>query len=276
MKNIKIYALLLLAFLGACEADDQESILDVNNLENTIAQLNGGSLLTFNPAEETTNFVTVGVSTVSDQARSFTIAIDEDNTTLDASFYNIPSLTGTIAAGSFTGDIEIITPVPVTLPESDLILSIELVSVEGATILESSLSEEDIPLTVACPSVDIENVIGNGVTVSNPVSVALGGPAPGNDPRTVIAGPGENQITIVGGLVPTFGATDIVLDIDPETGEVSDAAPGGNSFDFNGGGTLTTGITGVVLTCINRISIVVSNTRFVAPFNNNELIIDIQ
>ncbi len=276
MKNIKIYALLFLAFLGACEADDEQFFLDVNNQEEAIGQLNGGSILTFNPSEDTSNFVTVGVSTISDQSRSFTIAIDEDNTTLDASFYTIPTLTGTIPAGSFTGDLEIITPIPSTLPASGLVLSIDLISIEGASILENGNSDEDIPLTVACPSVELGNVIGSATTLENPLLVAFGVPATFSDPRQIIAGPGDNQIIIVGGLSADIGGTDVILTIDPETGIATSAEDGGVGFVSGANIATTTDVSGNVLTCINQVTFTVNNAVFGAPFNSNTVVLEIQ
>lgn len=74
--------------------------------------------------------------------------------------------------------------------------------------------------------------------------------------REVVAGPGENQITIVGGAYPAVGSDDLVLDIDPSNGVASLGASGtafsaaagafdtdnygsANGFAFSCAGTIT-------------------------------------
>lgn len=264
-----------LGLVSSCDQDEDRILFDVNNQENSVAQLNGGSVLIFNPVEETSNFITVGVSTVSDQARSFTLSVNEDDTTLDSSLYVIPSLTATIPAGSFTGQLEVITPIPASLPPSGLVLVVNLESVEGARLPDGLLSET-IGTSVACPSVDLSQVIGSAVTLENPLLSAFGLPITSSDLRTVIAGPEDNQITILGGLSADLGGTDTVLTIDMETGLVTDATDGGISFVNGTNPISTTSIDGRVLTCINQIIINVNNGNFAPPFASLRLTLEVQ
>jgi len=260
--------------------DDDRILLDVNDDANSIAQINGGTILVFNPVEDVTNILVVGVSTLSDQDRSFTVSLDLENSTLDPSFYNIPSLTSVIPAGSFVGEIIINTPIPAAFPAADAFLRVNLESAEGAIILEEDFSNisEDIGVTVACPDVDLSLVVGSAVTTANPLLEAFGVPATFSDPRTVVMGPEDNQITVIGGLSPDLGSSDIILTVDLETGlatgmatpeETSEEFPLGNSFNNGGTPTVTTFISGQVLTCIGQVTFTIENTTFGPPFNAN-------
>lgn len=275
MKKILLLLSLFAFAIVSCEQDDSAFFLDVNDQENAIAQINGGTILVFNPVENTENIVVVGVSTLSDSDRSFSISIDEDST-LDESFYDIPSLTGTIPAGSFVGDFVINTPIPDEFPPSGAFLRINLDSVTGAVLLESSSITQDLTTTVSCPDVDLSQVVGSAITLENPLLEAFGVPATFSDQRIVEAGPGENQITIIGGLSPDVGGTDITLTIDPETGFVTEGVDGGVSFNNGGDLIPTTAISGRVLTCINQIIINVDNNTFGPPFGSLRLTLEVQ
>ncbi|WP_299763254.1 hypothetical protein [uncultured Dokdonia sp.] len=278
----KISFILTLLLVVSCNEDDS-IVLDVNDPANSIAQINGGTVLTFNPVEDVVNIVNIGVSTLSDSDRSYTVSIDMDNTTLESSFYNIPSLTGVIPAGSFIGELVINTPIPSSFPETDAVLTLVLESVEGAQLLETSNLSEELGITVACPTVELELVVGEGVTTSNPLLEAFGVDATFSDPRTVVMGPGSDQITIIGGLSPDIGSSDIILTVDLETGlatgtatpeETTEDLPLGNSFNNGGVPTRTTLITGQILSCIGQISFTLDNGTFAPPFNSNTVVLE--
>ena len=86
--------------------------------------------------------------------------------------------------------------------------------------------------------------------------------------RTIIAGPNSNQITIQGGLFPTQGGTDLILNVSP-TGSVSIANAGSMAFNSSSA-TGANGFYGVasgnVFSCIGSINIIVD---YQAPFTNN-------
>lgn len=275
MKKILIVLSVFALALTGCEQDETALFLDVNDQENAVAQINGGTILTFNPVEDTENIVLVGVSTLSDTDRTFTISVDEMST-LDESFYNIPTLTGSIPAGTFVGELIINTPVPDGFPPSGAFLRINLESVTGVTLLESSSLTQDLTTTVSCPDVDLSQVVGSAITLENPLLEAFGVPATFSDLRTVAAGPGDNQITIIGGLSPDVGGTDITLTIDPETGFVTEGTDGGVSFVNAGDLIPTSAISGRVLTCINQIIINVDNNTFGPPFASLRLTLEVQ
>lgn len=258
MKNkiLILIAIMTLGLVSSCDQDEDRILFDVNNQDNAIAQLNGGSVLVFNPVEETSNFINVGVSTVSDQPRTFTVSLNEDDSTLDPSFYVIPSLTGTIPAGSFVGQLEVITPLPTTLPANDRVIVVNLESVEGAQFLPDALVTETIGVTVACPSVDTDGIPGTYRIVQDDFETTVG-----DNLFEIIAGPEANQYTMVNPFDhpnPADGGAqsyNVIIDIDPATGESRIARQDAWHCDNFGCGFGQGRIdgSGLTLTCINQI-----------------------
>jgi len=288
MKTIfKLLMVSMVLFITSCNEDDT-ILLDVDDQSNAIGQINGGTILTFNPVEDVTNIVVIGASTLSDSDRTFRVSIgsvpedDEDNIDLDPSFYEIPSLTGVIPAGSFTGELVINTPIPDDFPPTNAVLILNLESIDNVQLLPTSNLSEELGITVACPDVDLSLVVGNAVTIENPLLEAFGVAATFSDPRIVEMGPGDNQITIIGGLSPDIGSSDLILTVDMETGlatgmatpeETSADFPLGNSFNNGGVPTVTTFISGQILSCIGQVSFTVDNGTFAAPFNSNTVVL---
>ncbi|WP_340064871.1 DUF1735 domain-containing protein [Ascidiimonas aurantiaca] len=207
----------------------------------------------FNPAEDTENTFTIGVSTVSDSDRAVVLEVDLDETTLDESYYSISTLNPVIPAGEFTVDIIVTTFGSDVLPGSSDFIALNLVSVEGAEILAESRSELEIGLDVRCPDVQLDTLPGS-YTVTRSTFAAFFGET--DFDREVIAGPGENQLTIVGGTYITEGAEDLIITIDPETGAVtavdetkiaSQVFSSPNTYRFQPGGR--------VLTCVGIIQV---------------------
>ena len=225
----------------------------------------------FNPAEDTENILTIGVSTRSDSDRAVVLDLDLSETTLGSEFYTISNLNPVIPAGEFTVDIVITTIATGGLPDPTSIIALNLVSVADSEILAESRSELEIGLSVKCPSVDLENVTGNGEVVVNEILVnGFGAPISlSGSPKVVLAGPEENQLTIVGGVSPALGADDLIIEVNPDTGSVSYAGPEDAVFIVNGGNPVAyRGVTGQVLTCIGLISLQIEGP-FVAPFDQN-------
>lgn len=75
--------------------------------------------------------------------------------------------------------------------------------------------------------------------------------------REVVAGPDENQITIIGGAYPTVGGTDLIVDVDPANGVASLGGDGtafsadAGAFDTDSYGT----VSGFVFSCVGSISL---------------------
>lgn len=296
MKNqfIKIASLLLFGIaLSSCNEDDA-IIFDAENgraIASFVATDGQSSRITpiiINPTEVATTTIVIGVSTVSTSDRTVDVEL-ASTSTLDPSFYTIEGIDNlVIPAGSFTASFQVVTDVPEGsgLPPSTAQLTFDLMSVEGAEILGTgaSLPTQQYPIDFQCNSVDLPNVRGT-VAVTQLNSLASGAFGLSNqfaDPRTLVPGPGDNEVTLIGGIAIN-GSSDIILAIDPVTGNITgraveptDALPLGNSFTNGGRVTATTGITGRALTCINQIDITLTNSRFGAPFNANRLVLIVQ
>lgn len=221
MKNIiNKFSVLFIAVLVLFSCTETERpIFDTIN-GPSIAGFNGGTSttrITFNPAEDTQSIITVGVSTLSESARSVQVVVDTVNSTLDPSFYSIDNLSPSIEPGNFTADITITTLAGTSLPGASDALVLQLVSVEGADFGTESISELSIGLDVQCPSVDISALVGSYDVVASTFAGFFGET---DFTREVVAGPGANQVTIVDGTYIAEGAEDLILTIDPETGSI--------------------------------------------------------
>ena len=264
--------------LTSCE-EDLVIFDSVNGRSFATFQEFSPSLITFNPAADTDNVYTVSVSTVSSSDRNVSVTVDPAST-LDPSFYTIQSLTPTIPAGEFSADIVVTTFASAVFPEAGSVLILNLESVQGAEVDASlgSILSYTLDFTVECPSVDIAGVVGVGATVLENELLTDGFLAPleaGGLTREVIAGPGENQITILDG-VGFNGSEDIVLDVDPVSGNVSYAGSPDAIFFFNGPDPINyTTVTGRVLTCIGLIELQIA-APFASPFDQNTFRIQFQ
>ncbi|MEM7380820.1 MAG: hypothetical protein AAF361_06420 [Bacteroidota bacterium] len=221
MKNIvyKFCFLLLGALMVISCEENERAIFDTEN-GRAIAGFNGGinnPRIVFNPAENTDSKITVGVSTLSSGPRAVQLEVDADNSTLDPAFYSIDNLSPVIEAGNFTVDITITTIPGASLPAAADAIALNLVSVEGAEILETSIDELAIGLDVQCPSVDISALAGSYDVVASTFAGFFGET---DFTREVVLGPGANQVTIVDGTYINEGADDLILTIDPETGSI--------------------------------------------------------
>ncbi|MFP2997063.1 hypothetical protein ABN763_14195 [Spongiivirga sp. MCCC 1A20706] len=273
MKKL-VYILLIGFLIGSCDKDSQ--VTADSQGAQAIASFNGGEVLVINPAADTENRLVIGVSAASNVDRSFTLSVDEDSS-LDPTLYDI-QLTGIIPAGSYTGEALVTTFATTDFPEQGDALILNLVSVDGATVVEGGARNTlSFGFTVECPSFELSNIVGTATTVSNELLSAFGLEDTAADPRTVVEGPGENQITIVGG----FGVStsdDIILNIDPATGNITNGSPDGTLIFINGGTTPVpvTGISGRALTCINQITIEAANGVFGGGFAAFTLVLVVQ
>jgi len=269
--NLSIVVIAVLS-ISSC-ADNDFEIFDANN-GRPIAGFsfpNETPNIIFNPVEDIENIVTIGVSSLSDNDRQVVLELDLDSTTLPASYYAVSTLNPVIPAGEFTVDVIITTFGTDDLPDTESIIALNLISVEDSEILADSRSELEIGLTFACPSVEFENITGNGEVVTNEILVeGFGAPISlSGSPKVVLEGPGENELTIVDGVSPALGADDLIIRVDPSTGNVSYAGPEDAVFIVNGGNPIAyTSVTGKVLTCIGLISLEIAGP-FAGQFSSN-------
>ena len=90
------------------------------------------------------------------------------------------------------------------------------------------------------------------------------GPQPAT--REVVAGPGPNQITIIGGPIPLDGSDDLIISVDPDTGIASYGGPSGQiHFNTFGPGTYA-GVGGFVFSCTGTIDISILSSGFIDNF----------
>ncbi|MEO0527222.1 MAG: hypothetical protein AAFZ89_08355 [Bacteroidota bacterium] len=115
---------------------------------------------------------------------------------------------------------------------------------------------------VACPF-NQDEIVGF-YDVLNHRFDAFFGPQP--PIREIIAGPGPNQYTIIGGAVPLDGADDLIIEVNPATGQVSF---GGDPSDihFNTFGPGVYGnITGFTFSCVGFIDLAITSPGFITNF----------
>lgn len=272
MRNLIIkFSILVFVLAGVVSCDEDVVIYDVENGESFATfQNENPDALTFNPVEDTRNVYTVSVSTVSTMDRAVSVSVDSSST-VDPSFYTIETLNPVIPAGEYSTEVVITTPASEVFPATGSTLVLNLESVEGAEIKSFSTDTFTIPFSVKCPSVDLSAVTGEGNVVTNELSTDAFGVsiADGGATRTVLAGPGENQITIVDGIGTPLGSEDLVLNVNPTSGNVSYGGPEDAIFFFNGPDPISySSVSGKVLTCIGQINLEIA-APFGAPFNSN-------
>lgn len=109
-------------------------------------------------------------------------------------------------------------------------------------------SAMQLNFTLACPEFVTEDVIGTyDVTVST--FAAFFGET--DFVREVVAGPEDNQVTIVGGEFPGLGSDDLIITFDPTTGSVLSINTDGISLPESAGFGINTYllVDGLVLPC---------------------------
>lgn len=142
-------------------------------------------------------------------------------------------------------------------------------TISGGGVSPDLLSEEGYKLALAfdfiilCPSAEVGDLIGTFNVTNHRFDAFF---PPQGTTREVVAGPGENQITIVGGALPVDGADDLVLNIDPVTSEVSYGGEEGK-IHFNTFGPGSYGsVSGLVFSCIGVIDITIESDGFISNF----------
>ncbi len=267
---------LFLAF-SSCE-ENEIPLFDTDN-GRAIAGFNNptsSASIIFNPAADTQNVITVGVSTLSDSDRAVQLELDAANTTLDPIYYTISDLSPVIPAGEFTTDIIITTLGSTDLPESGSVIALNLNSVDGAEILTTSRSSLTVGLSVECPEVDFASIPGTYTITVDEFETSVG-----DSQFEIVAGPGANQFTMVNPFDhpnPDAGGAqnyDVVIDVSPDTGAVTvPRQPAWHciSFGCEFGEGRVDGI-GLSLTCIGQISFTLSHTVDAGSFGSYALVV---
>ena len=283
MKNI-IYKFSLFIFgimmVTSCSDLNDIPIYDVQG-GRAIAGFNSSvtnPTIIFNPAADTENVITIGVSTLSNQDRAVSLSVIAAETTLDPAFYEISTLNPVIRAGEYTTDITITTFGSSNIPPASAKIALRLNSVEGAEILASSRSKLLIGLKVQCPTVDIASLVGTYKILVDDFGTSVG-----DDTFEVVAGPGANQVTFVNPFDhpnPADGGEQsykVTLDINPTSGAVTvarqsawhysnfAAAPAYGVGSVDGAGT--------ALTCIGQIELSLTFRVAAGSFGTYKLVV---
>lgn len=266
------FLLLGLVLFVACEENERPIFDTVNG--RSIAGFSGATEtpnIIYNPAADTDNVITVGVTTVSTTDRAVQLSLDLESSTLDPSFYTVSTLTPVIRAGEFTTDIIITTIGTPALPNADDIVSLSLVSVEGAEVLDTGDINLSIGVSVQCPEVRLADIPGTYNIIVDEFETSVG-----DLEMEVIAGPGPNQVTMVNPFdhpnPDSGGVADfqVVIDIDPDTGAASVARQPAwhcDNFGCGFGQGRVNGI-GISLDCIGQIQLTLSHTVDAGSFGD--------
>ncbi len=165
------------------------------------------------------------------------------------------------------GPTDRVTFAPSDDPEEDDKIFI----ISGQGITDDLLAEDgyrqafEFDFIILCPSVDYATLPGIWNVDFHRFDAFFG---PQGNTRTIVAGPGENQITIIGGAVPLDGADDLIIEIDPATSEISFAGDSANDIHFNtfGPGIYGSDVTGLAFTCIGKLDITITSPGFIPNF----------
>ena len=111
---------------------------------------------------------------------------------------------------------------------------------------------------ISCPFVESE-IVGTYEVVEHTFDAFFGTQPP---TREVIAGPGVNQYTIIGGAIPLDGADDMIVNVNPATGAVSSGNPQGIHFNTFGPGQYGQ-VTGFTFSCVGFIDLTITSPGFI-------------
>ncbi|GAA4271324.1 hypothetical protein U6A24_05445 [Aquimarina gracilis] len=115
---------------------------------------------------------------------------------------------------------------------------------------------------ILCPDVDLAALVGTYDVVNHRFDAFFGSQGP---TREVIAGPGPNQLTIVGGALPLDGADDLIIDVNNDSSLGYGGA--GSAIHFNTFGPGTYGsVEGTAFSCIGVLDLTINSEGFIPNF----------
>ncbi|MDT0675648.1 hypothetical protein [Autumnicola musiva] len=163
------------------------------------------------------------------------ISVDPSSTAIEGVHYRLESTTMTISPGDDLPKdlpITIITDgLEAPLDETPVLnLTITEISSDANVVINGKNEELAVNLAYACPF-NISDYAGTYIATTDQFGIYSGDPVP----FEVVAGPGDNQITLqnVAGHSPGY---DVVVDVDPNTGNLT--IPKQVAFNYNNlGGT---------------------------------------
>ncbi len=109
-------------------------------------------------------------------------------------------------------------------------------------------SAMNFSFTLACPAFTTDDVVGTYDVTASSFAAFFGET---DFVREIVAGPGDNQVTIVGGEFTGLGSDDLIVTFDPETGSVLGVNGDGISLPESAGFGVNTYlfVDGLVLPC---------------------------
>jgi hypothetical protein len=127
---------------------------------------------------------------------------------------------------------------------------------------EEQLQAFQFNIFVSCPFIASE-IVGTYNVTQHRFDAFFG---PQGTTREIIAGPGENQYTIIGGAVPLDGADDLIINVDPITGVVtSTGSPNATHFNTFGPGVYGN-VGGFTFSCVGFIDLTITSPGFIPNF----------
>lgn len=256
--NVSVYDLKLYADLGGVRTDT----VDVAQITSFPAELSFD-------ADELASLLGVTVNDINfGDAIFFTASV----TTNDGTEYRNLGDLGLIEIfeqpdGTFLDDDDDL----VTIGPNDRVVSTE----SGATFLLSGggigidLGAEDgyrqafeFGFVILCPSVEVDQLVGTFNVVSHRFDNYFG---PQGATREVIAGPGPNQLTIVGGAVPLDGADDLIITLNADASIEYGGSDDAIHFNTFGPGVYGD-VEGTAFSCIGVLDLTINSPGFIPNF----------
>ncbi len=233
---------------------------------------NGSGTLIINPAQDTRNVFTVGVTATSNVDRTFRISVSEEST-LDLSYYSIEiGDVGVIPAGSFVGEIPITTFATTNFPPTGSQLILELEEVEDTEFIQDAKTTLTLGFLVAC-ELDVSASVGTYQITRDDFGTSVN-----NGTFEVIAGAEPNQLIMVnpfGHTNPATGAQDyqVVITINPTTGAATITRQDAWHCDnfgcgFGQGRVESVAGTGFVFSCLESMQFTLRHTVNAGSFGN--------
>jgi len=271
MKNtIKTFLVLVISGLLLTSCEEERTFFDPDNQSFT-------SIVNFSDPNpdfsiqigETREFqLEINSAVLSNNPRTVTFTLNEEESTLDPTFYTVSSFDVVIPANEFTG-LTTITVEDVLGDVADpetIIFDIN----ESDTYNLGLAPRATVSVGIDCPFVYEDIPEGTyEVTLSSFGDFF----EDTTTTRTVELGPGDNQVTIVEGEYPIEGSDPLIITLD-DTGRVIAVNEDGFAFG-NGPVSIANGFPpnfyllgsdeGAVLSCIGRFTLVLN----FSPFNGN-------
>ena len=222
-------AVLLMFSVSSCEPVIDEDLTDFGTGPNLVGfSAPSITLSAVTNGEEYTRSIPISiigptVGQLNDEV-TVEVAVDEGSTATEGVHYVLPNNTITLTTAEDNSDVYV-GSLPITiitdglqapLDETPVLnLTITQINTDGELVINEKTENVAVNLAYACPF-NISDYTGTFVTTTDEFGIYPAGPTP----FEVVAGPGENQITLVN-FADHPEEYDLVIDVNPETGELT-------------------------------------------------------